>query len=51
MCNKQLLSFLLLIVLLSMSPSVYAADALEGRKLAEQWCAKCHNIEKDAPFQ
>jgi mono/diheme cytochrome c family protein len=34
-----------------MSRSVYAADALEGRKLAEQWCAKCHNIEKNAPFK
>lgn len=51
MCNKQLLSFLLLAVLLSMSRPVYAADVLEGRKLAEQWCAKCHNIEKGAPFK
>ncbi len=51
MCKKQLLSLLPLVVLLSMSPSGYAADVLEGRKLAEQWCAKCHNIEKGAPFK
>ena len=51
MCKKQLLSLLPLVVLLSMSRSGYAANVLEGRKLAEQWCAKCHNIEKGAPFK
>jgi hypothetical protein len=28
-----------------------AADAAAGRKLAEQWCARRHNIEKGAPFK
>ena len=28
-----------------------AADPAAGRKLAEQWCARCHNIEKGAPFK
>ena len=40
-----------LILLATMSQSVYAADAAAGRKLAEKWCARCHNIEKGAPFK
>jgi mono/diheme cytochrome c family protein len=40
-----------LILLATMSQSVYAADAAAGRKLAEQWCSRCHNIEKGAPFK
>jgi mono/diheme cytochrome c family protein len=51
MLRKQLLPFLLPALFLAMSHSVYAADASVGRKLAEQWCAQCHNIEKGAPFK
>jgi mono/diheme cytochrome c family protein len=28
----------------------WTADAA-GRKLVEQWCAKCHDINKGAPFK
>lgn len=28
-----------------------AADPANGRKLAEEWCTKCHNIEAGAPFK
>jgi mono/diheme cytochrome c family protein len=28
-----------------------AADVVSGRALAEQWCSKCHNIERGAPFK
>jgi len=51
MPTKKLLPILLPAVVVAMSQSVYAADAAGGRKLAEKWCAKCHNIEKGAPFK
>jgi mono/diheme cytochrome c family protein len=51
MFMKILTPLFLLIFSVAMSQSVYAADAAAGRKLAEQWCAKCHNIEKGAPFK
>ena len=51
MLMKILAPLFLLILSATMSQSVYAADAAAGRKLAEQWCAKCHNIEKGAPFK
>ena len=51
MPKKKLLPFLLPVLVLAMSQSASAADAAAGRKLAEQWCAKCHNIDKGAPFK
>lgn len=51
MLRKMLPSLLLPTLLLAMSYSVYAADTAAGRKLAEEWCAKCHNIDKGAPFK
>ncbi len=41
----------LLVLVIAMSQPAYAADAAEGRQLAEKWCVKCHNIEKGAPFK
>ena len=51
MLKKLLLPLVFPILALTMSQSVCAADATVGRKFAEQWCARCHNIEKDAPFK
>ena len=51
MLMKILTPLFLLIFSVAMSQSVYAADAAAGRQLAEQWCARCHNIEKGAPFK
>ena len=51
MLRKKLLPFLLPVLVLAMPQSACAADAAAGRKLAEQWCAKCHNIDKGAPFK
>ena len=51
MLKNLLLPLVFPVVALTMSQSVYAADAAVGRKLAEQWCARCHNIEKGAPFK
>jgi mono/diheme cytochrome c family protein len=51
MFRKKLLPLLLPSLMLAMSQSASAADAAAGRRLAEQWCAKCHNIEKGAPFK
>lgn len=48
---KKLLPLLLPILVLAMPQSAYAADAAAGRQLAEQWCARCHNIERGAPFK
>mgnify|MGYP003402711860 FL=1 len=36
---------------LALSPAAFAADPVAGRKLAEEWCARCHNIEMGAPFK
>jgi mono/diheme cytochrome c family protein len=43
--------FFLLILAAAISQSVYAAGAAAGRKLSEQWCARCHHIEKGAPLK
>lgn len=51
MLGKKLLPFLLPALVLAMPQSACAADAAAGRKLAEQGCAKCHNIDKGAPFK
>jgi mono/diheme cytochrome c family protein len=51
MPGKKLLPILLPALVLAMSQSVCAADAAAGRKLAEQWCAKCHDINMGAPFK
>ena len=51
MLRKKLPPFLLPALVLAMSQSAGAGDAAVGRKLAEQWCAKCHNIDKGAPFK
>ena len=51
MLKKLLLPLVFPVVALTMLQSAYAADAAVGRKLAEQWCARCHNIEKGAPFK
>lgn len=29
--------------------AAYAADAAEGRALAEQWCAQCHAVAENQP--
>ena len=51
MLRKKLLTFLLPALVLAMSQSAGAGDGAVGRKLAEQWCAKCHSIDKGAPFK
>ena len=51
MLMKTLTPLFLLILSVTISQSVYAADAAASRKLAEQWCARCHNVEKGAPFK
>jgi cytochrome c553 len=51
MFKNLLLSVILPVIVLPLSQSAHAADATAGRKLAEQWCAKCHNIENGAPFK
>ncbi len=51
MLTKQLLPLLFPTLVFTMTQSVWAADTGAGRKLAEQRCAKCHNIEKGAPFK
>ena len=51
MSGKKLMPMLLPALVLAMSQSVCAADVAAGRKLAEQWCAKYHNIDKGAPFK
>ncbi len=28
-----------------------AEQALEGQKLARQWCSRCHNVEPGGPFK
>jgi hypothetical protein len=48
---KTLIPPFLLFPSVTMSQSVHAADAAAGRKPAEQWSARCHNIEKGAPFR
>jgi mono/diheme cytochrome c family protein len=48
---KYSISLIALASSLMISGVAYAADAAAGRKLAEQWCARCHNIEKGAPFK
>jgi mono/diheme cytochrome c family protein len=51
MGTKCFISLIVLASSLAISGVDYAADAAAGRKLAEQWCARCHNIEKGAPFK
>ncbi len=51
MLKKLPFSLAFSVMALAMSQSAYAADTSAGRKLAEQWCAKCHNIEIGAPFK
>jgi mono/diheme cytochrome c family protein len=51
MLMNKLLLILLPALVVTISQSAYAADAAAGRQLAEQWCAKCHSIEKGAPFK
>jgi mono/diheme cytochrome c family protein len=31
--------------------SASSADIATGRSLAEQWCSRCHNIQRGAPFK
>jgi mono/diheme cytochrome c family protein len=51
MRTKLFISLIALASSLTISGAAYAADAAAGRKLAEQWCARCHNIEKGEPFK
>ena len=51
MLMNKLSVLLLPALVVSVSQPVYAADAAAGRLLAEKWCARCHNIEKGAPFK
>lgn len=51
MPTKLLLPLSFLGLALTLSQPADAADAVAGRKLAEQWCARCHNIETGAPFK
>lgn len=51
MLKKLPLSLVFSVMALAASQSAYAADTAAGRKLAEQWCAKCHSIEIGAPFK
>jgi mono/diheme cytochrome c family protein len=48
---KVFVSLIALASSLTISGVAYAAHAAAGRRLAEKWCAKCHNIEKGAPFK
>jgi mono/diheme cytochrome c family protein len=41
--------WMLPLLLLAMPPAVQAADPAEGRRLAEQWCANCHQIARGGP--
>jgi mono/diheme cytochrome c family protein len=36
---------------LTLPGAAFAADPAAGRALAEEWCVRCHNIEKGAPFK
>ena len=32
-------------------PAMAQGDALEGRNLSEEWCARCHDITAEGPFK
>jgi mono/diheme cytochrome c family protein len=51
MATKLFVSLIAITVILVISGAAFAADPVAGRTLAEKWCAKCHNIEKGAPFK
>ena len=51
MLRKLLLPLVFPVMALMVSQPANGADTAAGRKLAEQWCAKCHNIEIGAPFK
>jgi mono/diheme cytochrome c family protein len=51
MLKKLPLSLIFSVMALAVSQLAYAADTAAGRKLAGQWCAKCHNIAIGAPFK
>jgi mono/diheme cytochrome c family protein len=31
--------------------AVAEPDAATGKKLAQEWCARCHNVDNDGPFK
>jgi mono/diheme cytochrome c family protein len=51
MTTKPFIFLVSLVGAIAISSVAPAADAAAGRKVAEQNCAKCHNIEKGAPFK
>jgi mono/diheme cytochrome c family protein len=51
MLKKLPLPLVFPVMALAALQSTCAAETAAGRKLAEQWCAKCHNIESGAPFK
>ena len=51
MLKKLFMPVVFAALILAVSQSVYAANAVVSRRLAEQWCARCHNIEKAARFK
>lgn len=39
------------LALLPVAPAAVAGDAVSGLKTAQESCARCHNVEKGAPFK
>jgi len=49
MIRKPTLSAMLMLLLVGSIPSTARADAAAGAKLAQQWCANCHDVDGAAP--
>jgi mono/diheme cytochrome c family protein len=47
--EKPILWAALALLLASLSPIAARADAAAGERLARQWCASCHVIDKSGP--
>ena len=48
---KPLATLVLGLVLLAPAAMAQEADILEGRKIAEEYCARCHDIEPGGKFK
>jgi mono/diheme cytochrome c family protein len=51
MIKTSITSLAVFTLILPLAAPASSADAALGRSLAEQWCSKCHNIERGAPFK